>query len=140
MPVHGQTEQVEGAVVEAEIPAYAVKRFARRKDTRFSLKALHRTPIKVIAAQLQIGVIARSARPRRLNLVPAGRILLQVEPVLEAPVEVLKVGIGERTDDRANVPARAGRTIRIRALVDDGQRVVITAVVVAAADFHALRR
>src|SRR2546421_10398964 len=78
-PVHVQTEQVEGAVVEAEVSAYAVKRLARREGATLYVDSLYRASIEVVGPQLQICMIVRTSGTRRLNFVAVGCVPLQVK-------------------------------------------------------------
>ena len=93
------SKQVEGVVVEAEVPAHAIERLTRRQHRRktphavLTLKALHRTSIEIERPQIEIGMIAGTAGARRLNFVAAGRITLQVKAVGKAGVNIFEVGV-----------------------------------------------
>src|SRR5215467_2433853 len=82
-------------------------------------------------------MIARPGRTGCLDLVPACCITLEVEAVRETPVNVLEIRIGGVSNNRWNVGPASGSASGV--LVDDGQRIVIAAVLVAATYLKTLR-
>src|SRR5271166_2283934 len=95
MSYHIHAEQVKGPIVETEIASHAVEGLARCDHGWTFAVTLYRAPVEIECAEIQIGVVARPGRARRLNFVAAGRIFLQVETVRDAGVDVLETGIGK---------------------------------------------
>ncbi len=112
MAVEILAEQIESAVIEAEIPTDTVERLAGCEDDLSSARrilpreALHRTAVKIQGSDTQISMVPRTRRSRCLNFVTAGRVTLQVEAVSKAGIDILEVGVGHV------MPLRAGRCFR----------------------------
>ena len=138
VPVHIQRVELQAtAIVEGHVAADTVEWLPRGDDRRCTVgpcaqQPLHRTPIEVIAAEVQIRVIARSSRSGRLDGVPAFLVTLQIEAVLKIGVDVLEVRIGGNAYS-SRVPTGCGWNVRIiralrrpaRVLVNKCDRVVV---------------
>src|SRR5882762_10369883 len=83
-------------------------------------------------------MVARTCRSRRLDFVPAGRIVFQVEAIGKAAIQILEVRVGKETNLRRDVGRACG--IPAGVLVHNGNRVVITPVAVPTAELYALGR
>ena len=86
MPVHEETVNVEGAIVEAKVGTGTVEGLSHGQNRRiaeqgFAAEALYRAAVKVIATQVDVGMVARARRSSSLYGIAAGRISLQIEAI-----------------------------------------------------------
>src|ERR1022692_188129 len=96
MSVEVLAKQVESPVVETHIATHAIKRLTCGQDRLRAVgylarEPLHRTSVKVECAEVEIRVVAGAGRSRRLDLVTARGIALQVKAIGEACINVFEV-------------------------------------------------
>ena len=97
---HIHAKQVECAVVEVDVSAYAVERLPCGEDCgrhaigKHPADGLRSPTVPVEGTQSKVGMIARSTRTCRLHAIAALSVFFQIEAVDEPPVEILEVCIG----------------------------------------------
>src|SRR6476619_5026190 len=98
MSIHEEPVDVECAIVDAEVAACAVKRLSYGQnrgitEQGFSTEALHRAAVKVIAAQVDVGMVARAGRSCSLYCIAAGRVAFQIEAIRYASINILEIRV-----------------------------------------------
>src|SRR6478672_4887608 len=144
MPVHEEAVDVERAIVDAEVAACTVKRFSNGQDRRiteqgFSTEALHRAAVKVIAAQVDVGMVARAGCSCSLYSIAAGRVAFQIEAIRYASINIFEVRVRREPGRRRDKIAAVGRLVEAAGvLINEGDGVMVSAILVASTELYSV--